>query len=303
MEYVFEEAITQEVPATGRQSARYAAELRRELSERNRVWAQQNHFAHEISLGGVPAVLYREDEEGRHGNFHPAAYARIMNNPSWLKRLGKVHTTARKVLLSRDADRCELDSCNSSDALLMNIFAHPQMAQKSSSLRRLLGVDIEANPIFGYRPRIPLQRGRFDSTEIDLRVGDLLVEAKLTEYDFQTAPWRLLERYRDLEEVFEVDELPRLGPSLISYQLVRGVLAARAEDGARFCVLCDARRPDLIASWYSILQCVQSPELRCRLMLLTWQEVAAVCTDSLQRWLQAKYGIGSVRVGMPLFQR
>lgn len=291
MEYVYEDTEIEAVPAAGRQTARYAAELRRELSERNIIWARENNFPHEISLGGVPSVLYRECEDGRHGNFHPAAYARITANPNWSRRLRKVHTTARRVLLSHDKERCELDSSNSSDALLMSIFCHPQMAQKSSPLRRQLGVDADAEPIFGYRPRIPLLRNRFDATEIDLRYGDLLVEAKLTEYDFQTAPWRLVERYRDLEEVFEVDELPRSGASLLSYQLIRGVLAANAKEDARFCVLCDARRPDLIASWYRILECVRSYELRCRLMLLTWQEAAGQCSGALQPWLRAKYGI------------
>jgi hypothetical protein len=290
--YVFEQATVQESSKPARPSPRYAAELRRELSERNIVWARQNNFAHEISVGAVPAVLYREDEQGRHGNFHAAAYSRIKNNPAWRRRLRKVHTTARKVLLSRDADHCELDSSNSSDALLMSIFCHPQMMQKNSPLRLMLGIDNEADPIFGYRPHIPLKKELTDSTETDLRIGNLLIEAKLTEYDFQTAPWRLAERYRDLEDVFDLDELPRLDGSLVSYQLVRGVLAAHAEADTRFCVLCDARRPDLIASWYRILQCVRYPELRCRLMLLSWQEAAAVCSNSLQQWLQVKYGIG-----------
>ncbi len=289
MRYVFEEAAIEETPKPIRQSPRYAAELRRELSERNVAWARENSCAHELSLGAIPAVFYREDEQGYHGNFYPAAYSRIKVNPGWQKRLQKVHTTARKVLLSHDTGRCELDSSNSSDALLMNIFCHPQLSQRR--LHALLGVDNQENPIFGYRPHVPLKNGRSDSTEIDLRLGNLLIEAKLTEYDFQTAPWHLVERYRDLEEVFDVEELPRSGDSLLSYQLVRGVLAARAEPDVRFCVLCDARRPDLIASWHRILQCVRHAELRCRLVLLTWQEIAAACSVSLQRWLQAKYGI------------
>ncbi len=292
MRYIFDQAEIQKSSEVARPSPRYAAELRRELSERNILWARQNDFAHESSLGAVPSVLYREDEEGRHGNFHAAAYFQIKKNPGWCRRLRKVHTTARKVLSSRDTDRCELDSSNSSDALLMSIFCHPQMSERNSQLRLMLGVDNEAAPIFGYRPHIPFKNHHSDSTETDLRIGNLLIEAKLTEYDFQTAPWRLAERYRDLEEVFDVEDLPRSGGSLLSYQLVRGVLAAHAEAGVRFCVLCDARRPDLIASWYRILQCVRYPELRCRLMLLSWQETTAACTNSLQRWLQAKYGIG-----------
>jgi hypothetical protein len=288
MRYVLEKTETQDSPAEGRQSARYGAELRRELSERNIMWSRKNKLDHEVTLGGVPAVLYREDEEGRHGNFHPAAYSCIQRNPAWSRRLRKVHTTARKVLLSRDDGRRELDSCNSSDALLMSIFCHPQPGGR---LRLLLNVEAAADPIFGYRPRVPLKNDRADSSEIDLRLGNLLVEAKLTEYGFQTAPWRLAERYRDLEEVFDVEDLPRSGASLLSYQLVRGVLAAHAEEGARYCVLCDARRPDLIASWYRVLRCVRYPGLSCRLMLVTWQEVSAACTGPLQLWLDQKYGI------------
>ena len=291
MRYVFEEIATREVPAEPRPSARYAADLRRELSERNILWARKNAFLHEVSLGAVPAVLYSEDEDGRHGNFHPAAYSRIKNNPDWCRRMRKVHTTARKVLLSRDTGRCELDSCNSSDALLMSIFCHPHSLLCGGQLRTLLNLETEAGPAFGYRPRVPLKNDRADSTEIDLRLGNLLIEAKLTEYGFQTAPWRLVERYRDFEEIFDVEDLPRLGASLLSYQLVRGVLAAHAAEGARYCVVCDARRPDLIADWYRILQCIRYPGLRCRLMLITWQEIASACTAPLQRWLDEKYGI------------
>ncbi|MGC1781026.1 MAG: hypothetical protein WA708_00740 [Acidobacteriaceae bacterium] len=290
MRYIFENRADHEIPVSRGQSARPAADLRRGLSERNIAWAHRNRFAHEVSLGEVPVVLYREDEQSRHGNFHPASYPRILQNTNWNLRLKKVHTTARKVLLSRE-HRCELDSSNSSDALLMSIFCHPQLLRADCRLRSLLGIDRHAEPTFGYKPRIPLKKNSYDSTEIDLRIGNLLVEAKLTEFDFQTAPWRLLERYRDLEEVFEVEELPRSGESWLSYQLLRGILAAHAEADTRFCVFCDDRRPDLIASWYRILQCVRYPELRCRLGVLTWQEIAAACAGSVQRWLREKYGI------------
>ncbi len=291
MRYIFEKTAEREIPTEARHPARYATDLRRELGERNVVHARKHDFLHEVTLGGTPAVLYRQDEQGRHGNFHWAAYSRIKSTPAWKRRMRKVHTTAPKVLLSHDTGRCELDSCNSSDALLMSIFCHPQSLQPASRLRALLNLESDAEPAFGYHPHIPLKNGCADSTEIDLRLGNLLVEAKLTEYGFQTAPWRLAERYRDLEDVFELEELPRSGKSLFSYQLVRGVLAAHAEQDARYSVLCDARRPDLIAAWYRILQCVRYPALRCRLMLVTWQEIAAACTTPLQRWLDEKYGI------------
>ena len=80
------------------------------------------------------------------------------------------------------------------------------------------------------------------------------------------------------------------GDVVRGYQLIRGVLAAHATGGS-FCVLCDARRPDLIENWYSVMRAVRSCVLRCRLQLLTWQELAAVLPRSLQKFLAAKYGI------------
>jgi len=81
------------------------------------------------------------------------------------------------------------------------------------------------------------------------------------------------------------------GTGIVSgYQLIRGVLAAYATGGS-FCVFCDARRPDLIENWYSVMRAVRSCVLRCRLQLLTWQELAAVLPKSLQKFLAAKYGI------------
>ena len=123
-----------------------------------------------------------------------------------------------------------------------------------------------------------------------MKLGDLLVEAKLTETDFQTAPARMIARYRDLTEVFDPGEPMMSGDVVRGYQLIRGVLAAHATGGS-FCVLCDARRPDLIENWYSIMRTVRSCVLRCRLQLLTWQELTAVLPRSLQKFLTAKYGI------------
>lgn len=289
MKYVVEQ-YARELHDVPQQHSGSAVELRRELGERNIAWARQNCVVHEISVGLVPSVLYGEDERGGHGNFHPASYARIQQNPGWRARLKKTHTTARKVLVSRE-HRCELDSSNSSDALLMSIFCHPQNTRSGSKLLSLLGMPDKAQPEFGYRPRIPLKDGRHDRTEIDLRLGTLLVEAKLTESDFQSAPTRLVERYRDWETVFNVEFLPRAGDSWQSYQLLRGILAAHAEPHARFCVLSDARRIDLREEWYRVLQCVRDTELRCRLGFVTWQEVSATCGGPMQRWLAAKYGI------------
>jgi hypothetical protein len=52
----------------------------------------------------------------------------------------------------------------------------------------MLDVRPRVIPEFGFRARVPLANGKFDRTEVDMRLGDLLIEAKLTESNFQRAP-------------------------------------------------------------------------------------------------------------------
>jgi hypothetical protein len=153
----------------------------------------------------------------------------------------------------------------------------------------MLGVPTGLMPQFGFRPEVPLLNGRTDRTEIDMKLGDLMIEAKLTETDFQTAPTNMIRRYRDLDQVFNPEEL-MMSDVVRNYQLIRGVLAASAT-GKSFCVLCDARRPDLIENWYLVIRAVKNCVLRCRLQLLTWQELAGVTPASLRKFLALKYGI------------
>jgi hypothetical protein len=127
-----------------------------------------------------------------------------------------------------------------------------------------------------------------------MKLGDLLVEAKLTETNFQIASATMIARYRDIDEVFNIEDLPRSVGIVTSYQLIRGVLAAHTTGGS-FCVVCDARRPDLIENWYLVMRAVRICELRCRLQLVTWQEVAATLEKPLQRFLEAKYGVVASR--------
>jgi hypothetical protein len=97
----------------------------------------------------------------------------------------------------------------SSDALLMNVFCAPGVIE-SQALRNMLGIDEDAEPVFGWKAHVPLASGRFDRTEVDMRWGGLLVEAKLTEADFQTRAARIVEEYRDFDAVFDREMLPRV---------------------------------------------------------------------------------------------
>ncbi len=192
-----------------------------------------------------------------------------------------------------------------------------------------------------------------------MRVGTLLVEAKLTESDFQTRAAALVEAYRDFDEVFDRDLLPRVElqvgrrkeaaefpedysqehesfidliglesglepvvasggvvalpkahmplsdatePAYASYQLIRNVLAAHAQD-CSFCVIHDHRRPDLREAWFQVMAAVKSAALRTRLKVLTWQELVALLAAGLGengRWRSGRRPAqGSAKLSRP----
>jgi hypothetical protein len=327
-------------------SGGYASLLRQEIAERNRDYARAR--THVESYGSDPVVVYgpefRGSEGERHGNFYDAAYAAILRRPEWAKRFAKIHTHGRGLPKPEDPKRKwrELDSCMSSDALLMNVFCAPRVAE-APAVRRMMGIAEDAALNFGWKARVPLASGLFDRTEVDMRWGDLLVEAKLTEGDFQTRAAKIVEGYRDFDMVFDRELLPRAEVALTrrkqavefaeeftqewedvaglsaneasavagefhaglvagaeeraprevryrSYQLIRNVLAAYAA-GARFCVICDARRPDLREAWFRVMAAVRNAEMRTRCLILTWQELASVAPVGLREFLNVKYGI------------
>lgn len=318
----------------------FANQLRHELAARNRQYARGR--AHVVSYGSEPVIVYSPEGE-QHGNFFGPAYAAIAGRADWMRRFNKVHAQAARSLPKAERRWRELDSSTSSDALLMNIFCTPEVLA-SASLRNALGLDEDATPVFGWKARVPLVNGRFDRTEVDMRLASLLIEAKLTEGDFQTCNGVAVESYRDLQTVFDVSLLPRVelppkrrkpptefpenysqefesvivdpdrdpqellpeianqlaSPDLVtaetcevgyaSYQLIRNVLAAHANDSS-FCVIHDERRPDLREEWFQVMAGVKSAALRTRLKVLTWQELATYLPEELQEFLDCKYGI------------
>ncbi|HEY3929115.1 MAG TPA: hypothetical protein VGL89_12120 [Candidatus Koribacter sp.] len=264
----------------------YARALRREIIARNKKFAEERHLASVSGYGKEEVVVYAACET-EHGNFFPESYAAIIRDAGWRKRLQKPHTGRRN--LPKEARWKELDACTSSDALLMNIFCNPQ-ALAEGKLQRLMGVPVEERPEFGVRVAASIENGHRDRTEVDMRVGDVLVEAKLTESDFQCCRPSSVERYRDFCEVFDRLRLPRIEDGYASYQLLRSVLAAQA-CGSRFCVVVDGRRPDLREQWFAVMQCVRDYELKMRCQVVTWQEIAAVVPRKLADWLGEKYGI------------
>jgi len=174
----------------------------------------------------------------------------------------------------------------------MNVFCYPGVF-RDGRVCSLLDVGSHVTPAFGFRAHVPLANGKFDRTEVDMRLGDLLIEAKLTESNFQKAPKAIVRAYRDFGEVFKDEDLPQTARDFLSYQLIRNVLAAHASGGS-FCVLTDARRQDLIEAWYAVMKCVRPVDLRIRCKVLTWQELAKDLPLRLREFLGEKYGIAEV---------
>jgi hypothetical protein len=187
----------------------YASQLRQELMARNRAYARGR--AHVESYGSSPVIVYAPDGFG-HGNFFDPAYEAMADRPEWMRRFDKVHAQGARSLPKPQIDPLrrwrELDSSMSSDALLMNIFCTPGVVE-SAEVCNLLGVEENVTPEFGWKARVPLAIGQFDRTEVDMRLGPLLVEAKLTEVGFQTRAAAIVEAYRDFDEVFDRERLPR----------------------------------------------------------------------------------------------
>jgi hypothetical protein len=310
----------------------YASQLRLELMARNHSYARGR--PHVESYGSAPVVVY-EPEDERHGNFFDSAYAAMLAQPKWMRRFDKIHAQAARSLPRPLLDLArrwrELDSSMSSDALLMNVFCTPGVAE-SAEVRNVLGVDADAQPEFGWKARVPLRSGKLDRTEVDMRLGSLLVEAKLTESDFQCREARIVEAYRDFDAVFDRELLPRVeiatarprraseSPENLSQEfesvlgdpescsvvdpLIRPEgepgygsyqlirnVLAAHASGASFCVIHDERRPDLREEWFAVMASVRNAAMRVRLKVLTWQELAALLPGRLQEFLDVKYGI------------
>jgi hypothetical protein len=264
--------------------------LRQELCARNTSYATLHNLPHVTSYGEPPVIVYQPSVCGhKHGNFISSSYRAIIRRPEWRRRLQKVHSQAKHALPGVEHVWRELDSSMSSDALLMNIFCYPGVT-KRLEVWLLLGTDRGDVPEFGFRPHVPLLSGAKERTEVDMKLGGVLFEAKLTEGDFQIQGPSTVEQYRDFREVFDCSHLPRRGCDYVSYQLLRNVLAAHALN-LQFCVLLDARRPDLLEQWYGIIQCVLPTDLRTRCKVLTWQELASCLPATLERFLSIKYGI------------
>ena len=75
---------------------------------------------HKASLFSSPAAGPADPRTSRHGNVVDDSYRAVLANPPWAERLGEVPRPRLALPEDRRGDAKELNSYNSSDALLLN---------------------------------------------------------------------------------------------------------------------------------------------------------------------------------------
>ncbi|HWI50619.1 MAG TPA: hypothetical protein VNT01_00580 [Symbiobacteriaceae bacterium] len=268
----------------------HAGALRRTLAVAATQYAQRHAVPYYVSKGAPPKVLFHPHGQDRHGNFLPATYQAIIATPDWKVRLDKVHTQRSALPQEHQTTACELDSSTSSDALLMNLFCHPKSAD-APLLAALFGLPTIPPLKFGRKPLVPLKGERFDETELDMQLGLIHVESKLTESDFTEADLTKVLTYEDAGTVFDLAALTTPSGKVLHYQLIRNVLAIFRDEQRRFVLLADRRRPDLAEAWQTVMAAVRDPALRARCRLITWQEAAFCAPAPVRAFLREKYAI------------
>lgn len=213
-------------------------------------------------------------------SFHPESLENIHRTSEWNSRTRKAHPNVAGAL--------EMQSSNSSDALLMSIFCYPSIA-KWAGIKKILGNGVEAIA-FGVPGAVRKNNGQIDTTEIDMALPGVFCEAKLTEADFTQKRPEVVESYDGLQETFHSEALPRVGSDYDNYQIIRNLLAAKQHNRDHI-LFCDERRPDLVRRYMTTVSCLRNIEDRMRCRVIFWQEVVAACGESLRKWIEEKYGI------------
>ena len=208
-----------------------------------------------------------------------ASFNAINSNPDWALRSQKHHQTLPGVK--------EMQSSNSSDALLMNIFCHPKIASWKS-VSNVLGFN-PATPVFGFEAKVKKQGTNGDKTEIDMVIDNCFVEAKLTESDFTSKEISEVKKYTDLKHHFHTGCLPVHNGCYENYQIIRNLLAAIQHDKHHM-LLCDERRPDLARRYMETVCCLSNPEVRKTCRVVFWQELQRACGQKLDWFLESRYG-------------
>lgn len=249
-----------------------------ELKQALRTSAMMYANTHGLAIDTSPksAIIFMNMPDA----FCPASFAAIQKNANWYSRVQKPHQNRSSAM--------EMQSSNSSDALLMNIFCHPKLVSWKS-VHNVLDFK-PTSPCFGFKALVQKQGTNGDKTEIDMEIGNYFVEAKLTESGFTSKEITEVKKYKKLNQHFHVNCLPTQNDCYHNYQIIRNLLAA-IQHKKRHMLLCDERRPDLVRSYMETVCCLRDQDVRKKCRVVFWQELQRACGKDLGQFLKTRYGI------------
>jgi len=257
----------------------------------------KRYVEHYESKTGV--ILFPQSGDNKdamyYGNFQQNSLEVILADASYKGRLKKVHSRRSGFPSPHNKTACELDSCNSSDALLMNIFCYPKIRDRIN-----IGIDVQNLTIQGEDIHfgIPIRlfkrnnQSEISPTEIDMVIGDTIVEAKLSETDFQPLNKTLFDSYESffnlVEERMIIDQSNQFLPI---YQLLRNATIRRMLN-CKMVVIIDDRKANLKKYYRSFVGALKQREDRDKIFMVTWQDlVKTIEIADLKSFLKIKYGI------------
>ncbi len=123
-----------------------------------------------------------------------------------------------------------------------------------------------------------------------MKINNVLFESKLTENSFTQKRKDVVESYDWFDIVFNRRYLHQDQTHYENYQLIRNILAAY-EHNCSFCLLCDARRPDLIREFHLTVRCIKDIDVRSKCNVVFWQEIVERVEPALRAFLCKKYGL------------
>ena len=249
-------------------------ELKQALRHSAMTYAQTRGF--NVDSSPKSAIIFKKIADA----FCHASFDAIRKNADWFSRTQKSHQNLPGVM--------EMQSSNSSDALLMNIFCHPMLISWKG-VADVLGFK-PANPAFGFKALVEKKGTNGDKTEIDMVIGNYFVEAKLTESDFTDKDVVEVNKYKKFVQHFHTNCLPIHNGCYQNYQIIRNLLAAIQHEKQHM-LLCDERRPDLARRYMETVCCLRDQQIRKRCRVVFWQEVQRACGKDLGLFLQSRYGL------------
>jgi hypothetical protein len=263
--------------------------LRKQIRYSTEQYAKINKIEYYLSIGKDPTIMFEPyNNKTEHGNFIIDSYKMILNNECWKRRLEKTHPRRQCLPPSKRNKPKELDSSNSSDALLMNIFCYPNV-DKFTGAMKLLKLSHWESPCFGLNVQLAHRKQGAIRSEIDMKIGKTIFEAKLTENNFQNKSQEVVLEYENFDKIFNINMLIRNKGKFHNYQLIRNILTANVCD-RNFLLLVDSRRNDLIEMFLKCKESIKNTDLRMRCNFITWQELTATLGKELKNFLVLKYG-------------